>query len=285
MTGTAGKGWEDLSQDDRDLFLLAAVGGQEEWRLVMTRIGLDGHAADKVASAICPMAWPPRSADDRDGRERAALRFQGNRPLGLAFRDALARRDASLAVAAFGPAAAAAISTPDPEAGLAPPPRMPRLSSQRPGWLQAIIGALGREVGNIRQAIAIVLADRLRHRLGQRPPLGGSSKTVFDIGSAIDDGDVGENLKVLEAARERWLGMGSALRDMTVASALRGYPPAIAFVRLVAPHVRPGDCPTDPQAYRRWEAESIRHRRMIKALERDRSSLFRLYRRLHPPIG
>jgi len=291
-----GRGWDELSEHDRDRFLLAAVGGTEEWRDVMGEIGLDGNTASKVTTAICPIKPAPRSEAERRERERAALSFQGARPLGLAFRDALWRRD--------GAPAAAVASSPeidgeiDPPPSWSPPDRIgsPRQFRQRVTVLASLWRRTERLVDRLRPAIresvqilSRAVASGTDHApvlpAPRKPDRGTESAMIFDGGLDGDGGTVRDDLRVMEAALARWRGMGPVLKDMTVASALRGYPPALAFVRLIAPHVRPAAIPAPSEDLAAWDAEEVRQRRMLTALEREHSLMFRLLRTLMPPIG
>ena len=361
-----GKGWDDLSESDRDRFLLAAVGGMEEWQSVMRDIGLDANAATKVATSISPIMAAPRFEEERRERERAALSFHGSRPMGQALRAALLRRD--FPIAAGEPDSTATdrgferprMSTAPDRLDHPRPPRgpgaMPSELSQRPRWLAdrrapavawaATILTLGttamsrrlqlfpktfkskagrwEETGRSarpspprgnRSGLADIwhrttrLVDRLRPIMREsvqilsqavapvadsgnpeqpQPERGGhqnEERQVFDGGWTGDGETSRDDLKEMEAALVRWRGMGPVLKDMTVASALRGYPPALAFIRLITPHVRPAASPAPTEDIAEWDAEEIRHRRMQRALERERALMFRLFWRLFPPIG
>ena len=361
-----GKGWDDLSESDRDRFLLAAVGGMEEWQSVMRDIGLDANAATKVATSISPIMAAPRFEEERRERERAALSFHGSRPMGQALRAALLRRDLPIAGAAadidHDAELPSMLSAPD---GMDRPRSLRRSSTglagllERPQWptnrlgpaaaraaevLTLVTTAVSQRLRLFRRAVEFKAsgmwkragqADRPRHLVRNRSPLadlwhramrladrlrpamrdsikvlseavapvadrataapprpkpdrGGhqtEERQVFDGGWTGDDGSFRDDLNVLEAALARWRGMGPVLKDMTVASALRGYSPALAFVRLIAPHVRPAATPAPSEDIAEWDAEEIRHRRMLRALERERALMFRLLRHLFPPIG
>jgi hypothetical protein len=314
-----GKGWDEVPEFDRDCFLLAAVGGTEEWQSVMSEIGLDNNAAAKVATAICPMKSAPRSDDERRERERAALNFQGGRPLGRAFRDALLRRDAPpVEAVAAGPKIDAAPSHAqgwDME-------RPQRLSGAgrdtagiwvTPEWLKdrrgRAVAAMTRGLSGLwhrtsrftarispaisdacRALPKIAVSGTPRHSVPAQPkpprtnPYIGA-RAVLDGGLNEDGATIADDVRVMEMALARWRGMGPALKDIIVGSALRGFPPALAFVRLVAPHARPAASPAPTEETAAWEADVLRHGRMLTALEREGSLLFRLFRIMIPPIG
>jgi len=247
------RSWEDLATDERDRFLLAAFGGAAEWQGVMESLDLDRVAAGRIAAAMCPVAPEPRTADERRQREQGALAFLENRPLGIALRDAIARRDgAGSPVDDSAPAAAPLVLDVRREARN-PPAAEP---AAHPDGLT--VRLMRKAEQGIRQA-----AEGWRHR----PSAGG---------------DEAEDL--VRASLDRWQTMGEVLKAMTVESARRGYPPALNFIRIVEPYLRPqGALPSRDGTG--LPVDAARYQRIRQALGRSRSPVHNLYRRLFPPQG
>lgn len=107
-----------------------------------------------------------------------------------------------------------------------------------------------------------------------RKSIGPSSDAVSPSAQAEGGLDSGRN------ALERWHEMGETTKNMIVASALRGYPPALSFVGKLAPHIA-----LDADGSAPFSESPLRQKRILRAVARGNSPLFRLYWKLFPPIG
>jgi hypothetical protein len=315
------KRWESLSSAERETFLLAAFCGSEAWQSVANHLGLDPVLALRLATSLCHLASPPKSEDERLKREHAALLFHGRRPLGLALIAAISCRD-GIPLPRELDTGTGSISRrvpddvlhldDDVEPPIRPPclpqERLPALSSHpgrnlarlrylaklSMGVARAGLGWAGWRIGHgaislVRASKAAVLGFRqhkavllhqlvawrasalLRLKARERQCLRIAAKDLLSPAS--------------ETAAGKWQDMGESTKNMLIASALRGYPPALAFIKSVAPFIRSlpnQDERKDPHLA--YEPE-LRCRRIQKALNRQNSRFFRLLWRFFPPLG
>ncbi|CAA7624324.1 conserved hypothetical protein [Candidatus Terasakiella magnetica] len=303
------RSWEDLRTLERDYFLLAAFGGPSEWQPVMENLGLDRVEAARIANAMSPLAQPPKSIEERSQREQDALTFLANRPLGSALKEAIGRRDGSLDMPIEEAAAQfRARDGAPPDVRTSPfyhptnemRPRYGHEGQSPRGGVMATLETVLKAVRNTSYHMLRALSGiSKRHLLPRIKAIGGAIRTgagetfsavatrmgitrsipLMSMAAENSDGITptsDQNLR--EASVERWRKMGETIKAMTVASALRGYPPALEFIRIIAPDIGPFD---DSKI----RVSPRRYRHIQGALKRGDSLFYRAYRWAFPPEG
>jgi hypothetical protein len=303
------RSWDDLRPVERDYFLLAAFGGPSEWRTVMENLGLDRVEAARIANAMSPLTQPPKSIEERCQREQDALIFLANRPLGFALKEAIGRRDGSLDMPIEEPAAqfrARDGAPPEVRTGAffhptnVMRPRYGHEGERLRGGVTATLETVLKAARNASYHMLRALSGvSKRHLLPRIKAIGGAiqkgaGETFSDAATRLritrsiplksladENGDgisPASDQDLREASVERWRQMGESVRAMTVASALRGYPPALEFIRIIAPDIGPSD---DSKI----RVSPRRYRHIQGALKRGDSLFYRAYRCAFPPEG
>lgn len=303
------RSWDDLRAVERDYFLMAAFGGSSEWQTVMENLGLDRVEAARIANAMSPLAQPPKSIEERIQREQDALTFLANRPLGSALKEAIGRRDGSLDMPIEAPVAqfrARDGAPPEVKIGVIYHPTnemRPRYGHECQSLRGGVMETLQRVLIVSRNASDHMLRAlseiSKRHLLPRIKAIGGAirqgagetfsaiatrmritrSIPLKSMAAENSDGITPTSDQDLrEASVERWRQMGETIKAMTVASALRGYPPALEFIRIIAPDIGPFD---DSKI----RVSPRRYRHIQGALKRGDSLFYRAYRWAFPPEG
>jgi hypothetical protein len=303
------RSWEDLRTVERDYFLLATFGGPSEWQPVMENLGLDRVEAARIANAMSPLAQPPKSIEERIQREQDALTFLDNRPLGSALKEAIGRRDGILDMPLEEPAAQFRPrdgAPPDVRTGAFYHPTnemRPRYGHEGQSLRGGVMATLETALKAARNASYHMLRTlsgvSKRHLLPRIKAIGGAIRkgagetfsavaTRLRITNSIplksmaaENGDgitPTSDQDLREASVERWSQMGETIKAMTVASALRGYPPALEFIRIIAPDMGPSD---DSKI----RVSPRRYRHIQGALKRGDSLFYRAYRWAFPSEG
>ncbi|WP_146747835.1 hypothetical protein [Paramagnetospirillum kuznetsovii] len=303
------RSWEDLRTLERDYFLLAAFGGPSEWQPVMENLDLDRVEAARIANAMSPLAQPPKSIEERSQREQDALTFLANRPLGSALKEAMGRRDGSLEMPLEESAAqfrardgapsevrTGAFYHPTNEVR----PRYGHEGQGPRGGVTATLNAALKAARNASYHMSRTLSGGAkRHLLPRIEAIGvairkGAGEMISAVATRQGRASVNPLMSMAaensagitptsdqdlrEASVERWRQMGETIKAMTVASALRGYPPALEFVRIIAPDIGPSDDS-------RIRVSLRRYRHIQRALKRGDSLFYRAYRWALPPEG